>query len=72
MGGRRFRPTLEEFLLFLSDEHLYTDWSRDWKQVVKLSLEEWELLQARSTTRSHPSETAKVLESLGYQITPPE
>ena len=30
-GGRRFRPTLEEFLLFLDRENLFNDWKDGWK-----------------------------------------
>ena len=71
VGGRRFRPTLEDFLIFLNDEDLYTDWDQGWKQVLDESLSQWELLQARSTARNHPYEAARILQSLGYQVAPP-
>ena len=71
VGGRRFRPTLEEFLIFLNDEDLYIDWKQGWKPILEQSLRQWELLQARSTARNHPEEAAHILENLGYQIVPP-
>lgn len=70
-GGRRFRPTLEEFLLFLDRERLFTDWRDGWKSTLIRSLEAWERLQARATARQFPGEAADALEALGYNVMPP-
>ena len=70
-GGRRFRPTLEEFLLFLDRERLFNDWKDGWKPKLIQSLEAWERLQARTTARQYPKEAASALEALGYTVGAP-
>lgn len=73
VGGRRFRPTVEELLLFLDRERLFTDWANPgWRDVVERSLEEWEARQARATVRRHPADAALELTRLGYSVVPPE
>ena len=71
VGGRRFRPTVEELLKFLDREGLFTDWLTGWESLVDASLTEWEWIQARATVRQHPQAAVEQLEDLGYQITPP-
>ena len=71
VGGRRFRPTLEEFLLFLDRENLFNDWKAGWKPRLIRSLEAWERRQARATARQFPDEAIGALEALGYRVTPP-
>lgn len=72
LGGRRFRPTLEHFLLFLDQEGLFTDWaSEDWKQVINDSLGEWEGRQVRATVRRQPHDAVAQLRSMGYTVLPP-
>lgn len=70
-GGRRFRPTLEEFLLFLDRESLFNDWKDGWKPKLIQSLEAWERLQARATARQYPEQAVGALEALGYGVTAP-
>ena len=70
-GGRRFRPMLEEFLLFLDRERLFNDWKEGWKPRLIQSLEAWEHLQARATARQYPDEAASTLEALGYTVMAP-
>ena len=62
VGGRRFRPTLEEFLLFLDRENLFNDWKEGWKPRLIRSLEAWERRQARATARQFPDEAIGALE----------
>lgn len=71
VGGRRFRPTLEEFLFFLNDEKLFTDWRKGWKQHLETTLTEWERIQARSVVRTYPQEAVETLSALGYDVNPP-
>ena len=71
VGGHRFRPTLEEFLLFLDRENLFGDWKEGWKPKVIRSLEAWERRQARATTRQFPDEAVGALQALGYGLTSP-
>lgn len=70
-GGRRFRPTFEEFLLFLDRERLYTSFKTGWRQKVLDSLERWERRQAQAVARRYPEESARSLEALGYTIRHP-
>ena len=70
-GGQAFRPTLEDFLLFLNREKLYRDFKPDWKREVLRSLRQWEDIQAASTVRKYPEIAAGVLEGLGYRVIPP-
>lgn len=69
VGGRRFRPTIEELLLFLDREGIFTDWvDPGWKAHVSASQDEWERRQARATARRHPEAVIEELERLGYQV----
>ena len=71
VGGRRFRPTLEEFLLFLDRENLFDNWKAGWKPRLIQSLEAWERRQARATARQFPDEAIGALQTLGYRVTAP-
>ena len=68
-GGRRFRPTFEEFLLFLDRERLYTSFKTGWRPKVLASLDKWERRQAQAVARRYPEEVAASLEALGYTVT---
>lgn len=72
VGGRRFRPTLEEFLFFLNDERLFTDWQEGWRQHLDKTLTNWECIQARTTIRTYEKDAADVLRELGYKVIPPQ
>lgn len=38
VGGRRFRPTLEDFLMFLDQEKIFTDWiAENYKEIIEES-----------------------------------
>ena len=71
MGGQAFRPTLEDFLLFLNREKLYTDFKPGWKEGVLRSRRQWDEGQVASTVRKYPEISAGVLEGLGYMVSPP-
>ena len=71
VGGKRFRPTLEDFLLFLDRERLYTDFKPNWKPAVLGSLQAWKELQAGSTVKKYPETAVGALEQLGYTVSPP-
>lgn len=43
VGRRRFRPTIEGFLLFLHRERLFRDWANErWREVLTEHLDVWE------------------------------
>ncbi len=73
VGGRRFRPSLEELLLFLNDEELFTDWvDPNWRAEVENSLNGWQRLQLASAVRNQPSAAVEELVRLGYTVTAPD
>lgn len=71
VGGRRFRPTVEDLLLFLDRERLYTEWKTGWQAVVNRTLEDWEHKQASATVRDHTDVAVEQLRLMGYEVTPP-
>ena len=71
VGGQQFRPTLEDFLLFLSREKLYTDFKPSWRPEVLRSLREWQDRQAAATVKKYPELAAGVLKKRGYGVFPP-
>lgn len=72
VGGRRFRPTLEEFLFFLHRERLFTDWAVEgWRANLKASQGDWEIRQAQATVRRHEEVAVAYLRGRGYTIDSP-
>ncbi len=71
VGGRRFRPTVEEFLKFLDREELFVDWQEGWAGIVEGSLSEWERNQAQATVRQNTEAAVAQLRRMGYGITSP-
>lgn len=41
------------------------------QQHLETTLADWERIQAKSTVRTYPQETAEVFRTLGYKIVPP-
>lgn len=73
VGSRRFRPTIEEFLLFLDRERLFRDWrSRsDWRREAQQRIEDYEDRQARGIARRHTESVVDELKVLGWSLVPP-
>ena len=71
VGAQRFRPTLEDFLLFLNRERLYTDFKPNWRPTVLRSLQEWSVRQAAASVQKYPQVAAGELTKLGYTVAPP-
>ncbi|WP_040829542.1 hypothetical protein [Nocardia jiangxiensis] len=70
VGGRRFRPTLEDVIEFLIVEKLVK--GRDgWEDVLEKSRQEFQEIQLRAAVRNYPKVAVKVLQRLGYEITEP-
>ena len=63
--------TLEDFLLFVNREKLYTGFKPKWKREVLRSLRQWENIQATSTVKKYPEIAVGVLQQLGYIVSPP-
>lgn len=71
VGGRRFRPTLEDVLMFLRAEGLFTDWLPGARRALRSSMEAWDRRQARATARAYPADAADVLRRMGWAVSPP-
>lgn len=71
VGGQRFRPTLEDFLLFLNREDIYKEFRSGWERSVKESLQDWERDQVNKTAQKYPGDTADALRELGYEVSLP-
>lgn len=73
IGSQRFRPTIEEFLLFLDQERLFRGWHPDshWREQARGRIAEYERRQAIAMVRHYPQQIAHELERLGWATTPP-
>jgi len=70
-GGRRFRPTMEDFVEFLLAEKFVTPTRDEWRQVLRAKRQEWEETQAKAAARRHAPAVAETLRSLGWKVAPP-
>jgi hypothetical protein len=70
VGGPRFRPSLEDFLLFLVEECGF-DARPGWRTVVTEARARWQSMQARLLAHDHPLEVAAGLRDVGWQVRPP-
>lgn len=71
VGGRRFRPTIEDVLLFLREEQLFDRWRPEAARAIRQSVERWEERQARATARAFPAATADELRRQGWIVSAP-
>lgn len=69
-GGHRFRPTLEDVLQLLEVEFNVQP-GPYWQKVLRENRAQWRRQQTGAAVRDCPSEAARVLEELGYQVTLP-
>lgn len=65
LGGRRFRPAVEDVLLFLNREGLFTEWKPGWRAAVDASLAQWHDRQVRATVVQHPEVAIEELMRIG-------
>jgi hypothetical protein len=73
LGGRRFRPSVEDFIEFLVQERLISGLSQAGKKALEAGRQEWEQRQAMATARRFPDEAAAQLRRMGYHVEePPE
>lgn len=71
VGGRRFRPSLEDFLEFLWAERLIPAMHDGWDDVLVRHRSNWLALQLRAAVRNDPGSAIAQLEAMGYSIGPP-
>ena len=71
-GGRRFRPTMEDFVEFLLAEKFVKPSTQDWRSVLAAKRAMWEERQARAAARRHQHAVADTLRQLGWAVTDPQ
>ncbi len=64
VGGRRFRPSLEDLIEFCILEELVTPRS-NWQRALDTSRDRFHAQQLRAAVRRNPSEAASVLSDIG-------
>lgn len=69
-GGHRFRPTLEDVLQMIEEEFGAIP-GKTWPEVLRANRVQWRRHQTGAAVRDCPSEAVRVLEELGYVVTPP-
>jgi hypothetical protein len=72
VGGRRFRPTVEDFIEFLHLEQLIPEISRNGLSLLNESRDKWLQTQLKSAVRENPEIAAEELKRLGYTVSPPQ
>lgn len=68
VGGRRFRPSLEDVLEFLIDEEL-VDGKPGWRDILNATREPFRRIQLKATIRQQPEAAIEILSKMGYTIT---
>ena len=73
IGSQRFRPTIEEFLLFLDQERLFRGWrsDTDWRSQARRRMAEYEQRQALAMVAHYAEDIAGELRRLGWSVEPP-
>ncbi|HBX76266.1 MAG TPA: hypothetical protein DEG43_01340 [Acidimicrobiaceae bacterium] len=70
VGGRRFRPTLEDLIEFVVTEEMATP--RDnWRDVLDEHRELWDAIQVKAAVRRHQESAAESLAAQGWTVSPP-
>ncbi len=70
VGGRRFRPSLEDLIEFMITEEMVEP-RPGWSDVVKQHRERWEEIQVKAAVRRHQEHAAVALRNEGWSVTPP-
>jgi hypothetical protein len=70
VGGRRFRPTIEDVVEFLVIEEL-ADAHSGWHTAVEERREAWRKIQLKAAVRRYPEWAAETLRAVGYQVVDP-
>lgn len=71
VGGKRFRPSLEDFLYFVISECGFRG-RPGWEPALQERRRVWLSKQASAATRDHPEAAAEALRDLGFTVTPPK
>lgn len=70
VGGRRFRPTLEDLIEFTITEEMVEP--RDgWRTALDAHRAKWTQVQVKAVTRRHQADAAAALAEAGWSLSPP-
>lgn len=72
VGGRRFRPSIEDFIEFLWTERLIPGLHPGWEEALTRHRSDWLALQLRAAVRNDPPTAVSQLEAMGYAVEPPQ
>ena len=70
VGGRRFRPTLEDLIEFTITEEMVKP-REGWRDVVDEHRTRWTQVQIKAATRRNQSDAAAALTEAGWTVAPP-
>ena len=70
VGGKRFRPSLEDLVEFMVTEEM-VDPRPGWEQEVKKHRARWEAIQLKAAVRRNQEDAAVALREAGWDVTPP-
>ncbi len=70
MGGRRYRPSVEDVIEFLVVEGL-VEAHDGWQDAVKVERDEFHQIQLRAAVRRAPEPAAEQLSAMGWTVQPP-
>jgi hypothetical protein len=70
VGGRRYRPTLEDLIEFLIREGM-VEHHNEWKRVVNEHRDRFHAIQLQAAVRRNPALAAEQLAAGGWTCTPP-
>ena len=70
VGGKRFRPTLEDLIEFMVTEEMVVP-RPQWRRVVDDHRDRWTRIQVKASTRRYQDDAAEALREAGWELTPP-
>lgn len=71
VGGRRFRPTLEDFIEFIYLEQLVPNLHQGWREVINKHRSDWLDIQLKAAVREKPHIAIEKLIDMGYTVRGP-
>lgn len=71
LGHRRYRPSVEDFILFLAEEGLLPDRQPQWERVIEEHRSLYERRQLKAAVRRDQEAAAEQLQREGWTVTPP-
>lgn len=71
VGGKRFRPTLEDLIEFIVTEEMVVP-RPQWRRVLDEHRDRWTRIQVKAATRRFQHDAAEALEEAGWSTTPPK